>query len=86
MRNTDAGRSFSTGQKESDHYGSLFGRSERTARTIRARVGSQVALGEAFGWNMTRLHEVLHQLEAAGDVRLSIMSRGTVVRLVAWSA
>jgi hypothetical protein len=48
--------------------------------------GSQVALGAAFGWSKTRLHEVLHQLEAQGRVRLSVSSRGTAVRLVGGAA
>jgi hypothetical protein len=48
--------------------------------------GSQVALGAAFGWSKTRLHEVLHELEAAGRVRLSVSRQGTAVRLVAGSA
>jgi hypothetical protein len=45
--------------------------------------GSQVALGAVFGWSKTRMNEVLHQLEAAGRVRLSVSRQGTAVRLIA---
>jgi hypothetical protein len=48
--------------------------------------GSQGALGAAFGWSKTRLHEVLHELQAAGRVRLSVSRQGTAVRLVAGAA
>jgi DNA-binding GntR family transcriptional regulator len=63
---------------------------ERVLSALRAKdgvlFGSQVALGAAFGWSKTRLHEVLHELEAAGRVRLSISRQGTAVRLVAGTA
>jgi DNA-binding GntR family transcriptional regulator len=63
---------------------------ERVLSALRAKdgvlFGSQVALGAAFGWSKTRLHEVLHELEAAGRVRLSINRQGTVVKLVGGTA
>jgi hypothetical protein len=63
---------------------------ERVLSALRAKdgvlFGSQVALGAVFGWSKTRLHEVLHELEAAGRVRLSVSRQGTAVRLVAGAA
>jgi len=44
--------------------------------------GSQVRLGASFGWSKTRMHDVLHELQAAGRVRLSAGRQGTAVRLV----
>ena len=53
---------------------------ERVLSALRAKdgvlFGSQVALGAAFGWSKTRLHEVLHELQAAGRVRLSVSRLG----------
>jgi hypothetical protein len=40
-------------------------------------------LGASFGWSKTRMNEVLHELQAAGRVRLSVTRQGTAVRLVA---
>jgi hypothetical protein len=63
---------------------------DRVLAALRAKdgvlFGSQVALGAVFGWSKTRLHEVLHELEAAGRVRLSVSRQGTAVRLVAGTA
>jgi len=63
---------------------------ERVLSALRAKegvlFGSQGALGRSFGWSKTRMNEVLHELQAAGRVRLSVSRQGTAVRLVAGSA
>lgn len=71
---------------------------EQTDRTAHTRVlsalvehggvlfGSQGALGASFGWSKTRMNEVLHELQAAGRVRLSTSHKGTAVQLVAGTA
>jgi hypothetical protein len=60
---------------------------ERVLLALRAKdgvlFGSQGALGTSFGWSKTRMNEVLHELQAAGRVRLSVSRSGTVVRLIA---
>jgi hypothetical protein len=60
---------------------------ERVLAALRAKdgvlFGSQGALGASFGWSKTRMNEVLHELHAAGRVRLSTTRQGTAVRLVA---
>jgi hypothetical protein len=59
---------------------------ERVLSALRAKegvlFGSQGALGAAFEWSKTRMNEVLHELQAAGRVRLSVSRQGTAVRLV----
>jgi hypothetical protein len=63
---------------------------ERVLSALRAKdgvlFGSQGALGVSFGWSKTRMNEVLHELQAAGRVRLSVSRQGTAVRLIAGSA
>jgi hypothetical protein len=63
---------------------------ERVLSALRSKdgvlFGSQGALGALFGWSKTRMNEVLHELQAAGRVRLSVSRHGTAVRLVAGSA
>ena len=63
---------------------------ERVLSALRAKdgvlFGSQGALGATFGWSKTRMNEVLHELQAAGRVRLSVSRQGTAVRLVAGTA
>jgi hypothetical protein len=63
---------------------------ERVLSALRSKdgvlFGSQGALGASFGWSKTRMNEVLHELQAAGRVRLSISRRGTAVRLAAGRA
>jgi hypothetical protein len=63
---------------------------ERVLSALRSKdgvlFGSQGALGRSFGWSKTRMNEVLHELQAAGRVRLSVSRRGTAVRLVARGA
>jgi hypothetical protein len=48
--------------------------------------GGQGALGASFGWSKTRMNEVLHELQAAGRVRLSVSRQGTAVRLTGGAA
>jgi hypothetical protein len=63
---------------------------ERVLSALRSKdgvlFGSQGALGTSFGWSKSRMNEVLHELRAAGRVRLSVSRQGTAVRLVAGSA
>jgi hypothetical protein len=46
-------------------------------------VGGQRAMAQALGWSKSRMHEVLHELAAAGLVRLATAKSGTIVRLPA---
>lgn len=48
--------------------------------------GSQGVLGASFGWSKSRMNEVLHELEAAGRVKLQTSRQGTAVRLVGGTA
>jgi hypothetical protein len=54
---------------------------ERVLSALRAKdgvlFGGQGALGASFGWSNTHLHEVLHELQIAGRVRLAVSRRGT---------
>ena len=43
-------------------------------------MASQRSIGGTLGWSKSRTGEVLHALAAAGRVRLTTTSRGTVVQ------